>query len=422
MTLQMPVRPGSAQRQGWRFRLLNHASWREDGYLPVRNCTVTWKRGEPGRMDASLPLFTGLVPVRPGEHLMVVEQWAAPIWAGMIWAVDFDSGSGYVVIRGSEWPHLLKRRRLRSDLGFNQVDQFEIARQLLWHAQAGRTFPADLHINPWAGPGGLSGVNRDRGYLAEDRAEIFNLISNLSQVQNGFDWALRPYYRENEDLEFWPDLVYPDASRLSDMVLEYREGWPGSSIVSYRWPWDGSAMVNRSEAANDETVVTVEDPSAWPTYPLLEDLVNSGGEHGVSRVETLIEHALALLIQERRPRSGGSLTLRSDVEGNWPELVGQRVRVRLTSWRHPAPPTGGPGFDDEMVIEEVSLSLPSDERPTSVTLQVADRQWLGLRHGAQPGGGSARDELVALLSDLKADQSLLWAALRRLGTRREVEP
>lgn len=408
----------------WRFRLLDIATWQEAGFLPVRNCTVSWKRGAGGRMDASLPLWKGLVPVRPGEQMLVVEQNRLPIWGGIVWAVDFDSRSGYAVMRGSEWATLLARRRVREDLTFTTEtreegwDQFEIARQLVWHAQAGRSFPADLHIDPWAGyvPGTApdSGRTRDRSYLALDRKQVLEAVQQLSEVRDGFEWALRPRYREDE-LEFWLEFTYPAASVHSDLVLEYRQGWPGSSVVGYTWPWDGSSMVNRAEAGNEEEVRTVEDPTAWPTYPLLEDVVNMGGEGGVTRSDTLEEHAQALLDQERRPRTGGALTLRSDIEV-WPELVGQQVRVRLSSWRHPEGPHGEPGFDEDLVIEEMQLSLPSDERPATVTLQVASREWLGLRHGSAPGGASVRDELVGLLNDLQSGQNLLWAAMRRRGS------
>jgi len=407
--------PAGPTRSPYRFRLYRYANWAEDGFLPLRNATVSWKRGDIGRIDASLPLQEGAPNVRPGEHLLVVEQEELPIWAGMIWAVDWNTGQAYATLRGSEWASLLKRRRIREDLNYSQVDQFDIARGILMHAQNGREFPGDLHIDPWQGVGVLapmSGFLRDRTYLAQDRGVVWDRLSQLAQVIDGFDFFIRPHYTtdlQGEHLEFWLEFDFPAGTTQSDLVLEYRRGWSGSSVVDYSWPWDASSTVNRAEAANEETVVTAEDPNAWLRFPLLEDMVTEGGEHGVTRVETLQEHAQAYLLQDRLPRVSASLTLRTDLKVG-SEILGRRVRFRATSWRHPPDADGGPGFDGELVVNEVQLNLPSDERPATTTLTCETEQWTmaertrmlgGFRGG---GGRKVEGDLRALLHGVQTQQ------------------
>lgn len=412
--------PAGPTRSPYRFRLLRYASWREEGYLPLRNATITWKRGDVGRIDASLPLAPGAPPVRPAEQLIVIEQGETPIWGGMIWAVDWSVGQSYAVIRGSEWGGLLKRRRVRRDLRYDQLDQFDIARALIMEAQDGRQFPADLHIDPWQGVGveaPKSGVLRDRTYLALERKEIWQAVSQLSQVIGGFDFFIRPHYR-GDALEFWLEFSYPPGEQSSELVFEYRQGWPGSSVVEYSWPWDGSSVVNRAEAANDEEVQTAEDPSAWDRYPLLEDLTQAGGEHGATRSETLREHAQAYLLQDRLPRVGGTLTLRSDFQVT-PALLGQRVRFRATSWRHPAGPNGRPGFDQELVVNGLQLALPSDERPAEMRVEVESEQWTaieGRSSGARGGGGRMLPgaDLMGALREMQTRQDLALGEVRRV--------
>lgn len=415
----------SDDRSAYRFRLIRWANWREEGFLPLRNVTVSWQRGGIGRVDASLPLQAGTVPIRPAEQLLIVEENELPIWAGMIWAVDWGTGSAYATLRGSEWSSLLKRRRIRRDMRFEQMDQLDIVRSLVLEAQAGGgSGPADLHIDPWQGMGveaPRSGILRDRGYLALERGEVYTRIEQLSQVIDGFDWYLRPQYRagslERTDLVFWLEFDYPPGQERSDLVLEYREGWPGSSVVEYRWPWDGSSVVNRAEAANDEQVATAEDPAAWTRYPLLEDLVQQGGEHGATRFETLMGHAEAFLLQNRLPRVTGSLILRSDISVS-PRILGKRLRFRATSWRHPAGEAGRPGYDEELVVNSMSLSLPSDERAAQITLEVESEQWAmgegGRPRGARGGGGRIlnRGELAVALREMREQQDLAQANVR----------
>jgi hypothetical protein len=416
--LQAPAGP---TRSPYRFRLIRWSDWHEEGYLPLRNCTVSWKRGDVGRLDASLPLAPGAPPVRPAEQLLVVEQDGEPIWGGMVWSVGWSTGAAYAVVRGSEWQGMLKRRRIRRDLRFEQMDQFDIARSLAIEAQAGGTGgtmdPADLHIDPWQGVGveaPMSGVLRDRTYLGVERKQIFEALAQLSQVINGFDWYLRPAYR-NGGLVFLLSFDYPPSERRSDLVLEYKQGWSGSSVIDYSWPWDGSNVVNRAEAANDEEVQTAEDAGAWTRFPLLEDLVQQGGEHGATRSETLLEHAQAFLLQDRLPRSGGQLVLRSDLRVT-PDILGSRVRFRATSWRHQGE-GGRPGFDQELVVNEVQMNLPSDERPLTTTLQAESIQWeLGRALGFRGGAGRMVEStnLTNTLRQIQSRQDLALGEVRRV--------
>lgn len=360
----------------YRWRLWHVRGWYEVGYLPLRTVSFGWKLNDIGPIQASLPLRVGSSPILPGEHAVIVERDRLPIWFGPIWPTDFDTSSGYLSLNGSEWASYLRRRRIRLDRSMTGADQFDIARTLISDSQGAFDGHGDLRIDVYAGRGStgrtLSGVIRDRSYKAVERKELWEALTQLAAVSGGFDQRLRPVYLTDGTPAVWWEAFYPQQGPSQDrtgIVLEFKEGWPGSNVIDYRWRITADAMANVAEAANDVTVATATDPGAWTRYPLLEALDQRGGEHGVSDVATLQAHADALLEANRRPMVSGTLTLK---EGPWvtPELIGAQVRVRLTSWRHPAGPHGEPGFDGVLRIVSMSVQAPSDQRGEQVSVEL----------------------------------------------------
>lgn len=347
----------------------------------MRNVTYGWQLNGIGSVQGSLPLMAGAPPIRPGEHALIVERDGLPVWMGPFWPVDFDTGMAYLTFHGSEWASYLRRRRIRVDRSFSGWDQFDIARWLIQDSQEAHWGYGDLHIDVNAGQAqaarSLSGVTRDRNYIATDRKELWEALVQLGDVIDGFDQRLRPVYAAGEPRVWWEGFYPrqgPTQERLG-LVLEYREGWPGSNVTAYRWRWTADEMANVTDATGDEAVASAFDASAWVSYPVLEAVDQRGGEHGVTQVETLQEHADALLRQRSRPMIEGTLTLKPGFEGLGPDLIGAQVRVRLTSWRHPPGASGEPGFDQVMRIEEISVQAPSDERPEQATVTLGSVPW-----------------------------------------------
>lgn len=402
----------------YRFRLLRWADWREEGTPPVRNCTVQFPRNGIERVDASLALVNGMPDIRAGaEQLLEVEQDGVPLAAAAIQDHSWSAGSAFLTLQTTGWSALLQDRQIEQDISFEQEDQFDIARALLllaqgWRLESGQWEPgpqhADLHIDPWAGLGveaPKSGVLRDRAYRAIDNKTIGGsdgALTQLSQVVGGFDFRLRPVWR-NGFLVFWPVFDFPPGQRRTPISLEYKRG-SSLNVVDYTWRVAGSGVVNRAKASNDEETRVAEDPSAWRRWPLRTGSIQEGGEHGATRSETLEEHATAYLLQNRRPRESGTLTLRSD-QAMTPDIVGSRVRFRATSWRHPPGPFGEPGFDEEVLVENLSISIGSDERATETKLEVSrltdsDRLRVGFAGGA--GRMGRRVDLGTALAEIRS--------------------
>jgi hypothetical protein len=387
---------------GYRWRLWNVVGWHEEGFLPLRTVSYGWKRNNIGSLQGSLPIQQGQTPVRPGQHAVIVEKYGNPMWMGPVWSSPFDTGTAYVNLNGSEWPSMLRRRRVRTDLNpLTQWDQFDIARMLIaqsmqWWGEMGGgwddVYNWGLHIDLSDGVGygarALSGVLRDRTYLAIDRKEVYEAIQQLSEVINGFDYQFIPAYAEQGQYLWLPRgapvnrlrMFYPrEGYREFIEPLEYKAGWPGSNLQSYSWNENASEMANATMAANDETVADAYDSSAWDWYLPLEALAQRGGDGGVTREETLQQHADGLLAEKRRPVITCTCETVPNYPGLGPHMIGANVRFRATSWRHPPGPHGEPGIDQMMRIEDVTVNAPSDERAETGNISMSSiygGEWL----------------------------------------------
>lgn len=363
----------------YRWRLWDVVDWSEVGYLPLEHVSFEWRLNDIGALQASLPIGYGDTPIRPGEHAVIVERDAVPVWMGPIWPYDYDTANAFTQLRASEWTSYLRRRRVRVDRDLRATDQFDIARQLITDSQ--QAFPASsLRIDVYAGRGQagrtLSGVPRDRVYKALERKEVWEALTQLGGVLDGFDQRLRPVYGADGAPALWWEGFYPhQGDDVSGIVLEYREGWSGSNVSAYRWPWSADDMANVTEATSDQAVATATDPGSWTTYPVLEAVAQKGGEHGTTDVATLQEAANGLLQERRLPKVAASLTLVPGFPALGPDLIGAQARVRLTSWRHPPGPNGEPGYDDTLRIEGISVNAPADDRPEEATVTLAPILW-----------------------------------------------
>lgn len=180
------------------------------------------------------------------------------------------------------------------EVRFDQVDQFRIVADLVAHMQS----IEDLGIT--VSYDALSGVLRDRSYEADKGKSVGEAIEQLSDVDNGFDWALEPggtvdaltytlrlsYPRRGRNTGFVFDLVVPeegsDQSSGSGAVLDY------SLLDSSR------DMVTRYTAVGPgegtaQLVGHAADPNLLGAVPLREA---SGAWLDVTNQTTLDAHAL----------------------------------------------------------------------------------------------------------------------------------
>ena len=127
-----------------------------------------------------------------------------------------------VSISATDYFELLKRRILYQDLNYTNIDQSTIAWNLINYTQG--LSGGNLGIT--RGNGQSTGVTRDRPYEAGQN--IGELIENLSEVINGFEYEVTP------DLAF--NVFYPQRGVQKDVVIQH-----GKDII----------IVNRTVSSQD---------------------------------------------------------------------------------------------------------------------------------------------------------------------------
>ena len=110
-------------------------------------------------------------------------------WGGIVWDLNPLAGTGHLEIKAATPESYFASRYVDVDRNYPQTEQTTIHADLLTYFQ-GYKPGADIRVQatPIA-----TGRLRNRSYLAKDRKEIATLLSQLSEVIDGFDWWIQPY-------------------------------------------------------------------------------------------------------------------------------------------------------------------------------------------------------------------------------------
>lgn len=262
---------------------------------------------------------------------------------------------------------LLKRRRFRHTLNFNQVDQFDIHREIIRYATnvlTRYTNTPQRKGDPFCGlpwfemdDEPLSGVLRTRlntpdspeeGYPSQKRGVIWDALVNLRNLQNGFEYRLRPYFLPGVGPRCEMQLGYPTVGTLaSDPQVGFE--YPGN-MSAPTYGEDGTDFYTLTDYLGEENngLRPIGSAIDWPSlqqqgYPQLE---GAWSESTVSEQGTLASKAMGRLY--RTVPSAWGITL----DGRRPPSFGQfglgdhavlRIRtrpgaplieqtVRITGW------------------------------------------------------------------------------------------
>uniref|UniRef100_UPI003F49937B hypothetical protein n=1 Tax=Nonomuraea sp. CA-251285 TaxID=3240002 RepID=UPI003F49937B len=365
----------------YRYHFFDFATKRHIDTLPVEQAAFGWELGGVGTFTGELPLYADDLPaarvrdaIIPYRTRLFVERGQSLVWGG--WLHDppsYDSASGRVTIRAEESLGYFDRRFMPTKR-YDQIDQLEIARDVLALAQAQPG--GDMWIGLDAAV--LSGRLRDREYSAYDRTPVLSALSQLSEVIDGFEVGVQVGWFGATPQETLL-LGYPRLGRAlgaSGLAWEYdRFVSSQQTLESFQWSPAGIPMATRSiaSAETDEGVqlsATADRPDLIADgYPLLEY-----GEtfDGVSDAATLQDHADALQGVRSAPRIAATATAMAqpglEVGGF---LVGDDVLVRISDWRFPPGPHGEPGFIGYLRIVGVDVT-PGEEGAESYSFTLAD--------------------------------------------------
>jgi hypothetical protein len=285
--------------------------------------------------DRTVPRRTTLVILRDE---VVVGEW-------LIWQrPPYKATERKLNINAAELRSYFDHRVLRptggvgstKTLSFTQVDQLAIFRALVADAQAvtyqGRPV-GDLSIEMDTTQ--MSGVKRDRkdvtdtagAYHGYEFSSYGELLDNLSDVDNGFEWRIDSYLDSDRNLRRALRLGYPYLGHPPNddaVTLEY----PGV-IADYEWPEDGTSSANYDATIGAGEEAAMKWGEAYNAaellagYPLLE---RTTSYKSASVQSTLNAHATA----DVAAFTGDITVITLTVRGRPDVSPGDHVRLRIS--------------------------------------------------------------------------------------------
>jgi len=266
---------------------------------------------------------TDLAPGMTGVHF---QRDNSLVWSGVVWGVSADVAANTLTISGRGFLSYFKRRFVTVDTTFSSVDQLTIARSLIDTA-AGNVGGTGADIKVKTGETATSGRTRDRTFLGYERRNVGELLEQLSNVDDGFDFRFDPGY-VSDDIEIEFRTMYPATGRRTNHVLEI-----GTNVQMLGYQSSGAALTNSVTAigggdGEDLPLQVAQDPAGLSSRPLLETVLALSD---VTVDATLVEHAKRAITRGSEPMVTLSVAVFADeipVLGSYD--VGDQVFVRGT--------------------------------------------------------------------------------------------
>lgn len=308
----------------------------------------------------------------PSRTAIYVDRDGVLVWGGIIWLRTYSSDSQTLNITAREFMSYFERRRISNTTVFDNVDQLNIARTLINNAQS--VTGGNIGIIQ---SNGLSGVLVSRVYFDYELKDVFSAIKDLSNANDGFDFAVDVAYDSTNTPQKYLNYGYPQRGRTynsldaSALVFEL----PGN-LTDYEWPDDGSVVANKlwgigpnsNEAKILATAISPANTVA-SGYPLLEDASTYNDQYDPT---LLYQQVLSEVTARQLPVVTIKATLPAYVSptlGSY--VVGDECLLRITDARWPMPAGGGFGY--AQVKRIVSLTVePGEQGPEQVTLVLID--------------------------------------------------
>lgn len=287
-------------------------------------------------------------------------------WGGIIWPTEPDLQARTLKVSASGWLSYYARREIRDTLTYTQLDQLDIVRALIAYAHAAPGGDIRVLVDQIT-----SGVLRDRTYDGAEVKKLADAITELAEVDGGFEILEDAYVNAQGRPQGILRLGYPALGRTDkDLLFAY----PGN-VIDYSWPSDPADSVNSllaigaGEGSAMLRSVAVGQDEIDAGYPLLEGSVSY---KDVSVQSTLDAHAVEDLTASLGDKTTPTLTARTDgppALGDW--SLGDQARVMLTSAYHRARPGAGAGYDGQLRIVAETVTPGTADQDESCELAFA---------------------------------------------------
>lgn len=289
------------------------------------------------------------------NHGIYVLRNYDPVWAGILKETDYDEAANTVSITANTFEVWYQSRIQTRDLNVVGVDQFEIARQYV--NSGGASAAMNIEVDD-----SMSGVTRERNAYAYELNTVWDELSRLSNLLNGFDFRVIPYRdEETQKLKRKLTFGYPELSTNTEQTPVYHFESARNIISSkVKFTSDDSAArvyaIGEGEGTTQKVAIADDTEALKDGYPRYE---KSASYKSVKIHSTLVSHAHSLLEESRNPQTEIKISVRGNddpyvgsyVPGDW-------VRIKLENIWFPE------GFDRVFRITEVSVNLGDSGRET----------------------------------------------------------
>lgn len=315
--------------------------------------SVTWRLVDSSEASLSMP---GLSPQTTAIEEMITDLWVMwngiPLFRGRFGASSDQLGPDSLStdFGVADYRGLLDRRFLweGDTLSYLNQDQSAIGWGLISATQA----KSGGGLNIVRGVGQTTGVLRDRSdYVAGD--SIAHDLNLLSQVQNGFDWAVNPV--PNSKTQTF-DIYYPARGVDRGVVLDF-----GGRVASATRQVDPSTYGNSVRATGADTLAPVRVDGPAGTDPAGRwDLQWS--EQSITLATTLAAKAAQALADGQFVQPSWTATLPPETWGGPADIwLGDQVTLAVKAGRL--------DVVESLRVYEISLTLDENDMDTvTVTL------------------------------------------------------
>jgi len=251
--------------------------------------------------------------IDPGRTAIYLDRDGVLTFGGILW--DAKPNGGSLDISCAGFSSYLFKRILLSDRNYTgntaASDQAQIVHDLVALAMVGAG-----NIGIIVPTVTLTGRRRARAWFGYEGNFMGEIISDLSDVIDGFDWGVVAEYDSSmlpsKTLRVW----YPQRGRASGVIWRFGEGdsgyQAGTSLAAFEQPLSAGGMANQivASGAGDGAAVlraVVTDSNSLLSYPLYQDRI---ARKTVTVLDTLVDHGSAELGRTASPGQVATATLR----------------------------------------------------------------------------------------------------------------
>jgi hypothetical protein len=245
---------------------------------------VTWELNSPGSAKFTMrsddpQVSTPLLGVH--EAKIVISDGTTTRWfVGPIQTADSTPNRVTFAVEGLE---AYFRDRIVDDatLEYTSIDQNSIAVNLVNFAQSEAT-QANRDMNIDIGSFTLSGDTRSRRYERNDHQEIFDLLNEFPDLDDGFDWAVEPLpngvrnfmcYNPQRGV-FLSEIAFEWDAHGTRNLKDFKVDESALALATHTYATGGTNGSIKFEA-------NVEDPAKSALYKVRQRVISEGSQKDV---------------------------------------------------------------------------------------------------------------------------------------------